>query len=132
MSERMTIECACERGGNCTSISACSADSILEDQADSYEDRIAEQQATIEQHHTKRSELKDRLLVEEKENERCFEEIQDLEAKVKEQQAAIERDQAKLKRVKEVGFETHPSWGCSKEFNDGWKACREQVQEAIE
>ena len=45
MSERMTIECACERGGNCTSISACSADSILEDQADSYEDRIAELEA---------------------------------------------------------------------------------------
>ena len=49
MNERMTIECACERGGNCTSISACSADSILEDQADSYEARIADLQATIEQ-----------------------------------------------------------------------------------
>ena len=40
MSERMTIECACERGGNCTSISACSADSMLEDQADEYEMQI--------------------------------------------------------------------------------------------
>ena len=56
MSERMTIECACERGGrrlgitDCTSISACSADSMLEDQADSYEDRIAELEATIEEY----------------------------------------------------------------------------------
>ena len=40
--------------------------------------------------------------------------------------------ETQIEVVKDVGFETHPSWGCSKEFNDGWKACREQVQEAIE
>ena len=45
MSDRMTIECACERGGNCTSISACSADSMLQDQADEYDNRIEQLKA---------------------------------------------------------------------------------------
>ena len=43
-----------------------------------------------------------------------------------------ENAEAKLERVEDIKFKTHPSWGCSKEFSDGWKACREQVQESID
>jgi len=35
------------------------------------------------------------------------------------------------KKLKEIGYITHPSWGCSKEFSDGWKACREQIDEIL-
>jgi len=42
MSERMTVECACERGANCTKTTMCATDSALADQADEYESRITE------------------------------------------------------------------------------------------
>ena len=35
--KRMTVECGCERGGDCTHMSNCSADSLLQDQAEEYE-----------------------------------------------------------------------------------------------
>jgi hypothetical protein len=36
-----------------------------------------------------------------------------------------------LEQIKAIGFDTHPSWNCSKEFNDGWRECRKQVEQAI-
>jgi hypothetical protein len=40
MSERMTVYCDCERGGNCTKTTMCATDSALADQADEYETQI--------------------------------------------------------------------------------------------
>ena len=39
--------------------------------------------------------------------------------------------ETQIEVVKDVGFHTHHSWGCSEEFRAGWRTCREQVQEAI-
>jgi NCAIR mutase (PurE)-related protein len=44
----------------------------------------------------------------------------------------IAKLEAQIKTVENVGFDTHHSWGCSEEFTAGWRACREQVQEAFE
>jgi hypothetical protein len=41
MGERMTVECACEHGGDCTRTTVCATDSALADQADEYEGCIA-------------------------------------------------------------------------------------------
>jgi hypothetical protein len=38
--KRMTVECDCERGGDCTKTTACATDSALQDQAEAFEDRI--------------------------------------------------------------------------------------------
>ena len=43
----------------------------------------------------------------------------------------IEKLQQRLEAVEGIGYNTHPSWGCSEEFNDGWKACREQIDDCI-
>jgi hypothetical protein len=40
--------------------------------------------------------------------------------------------EATLLRIKGIGFNTHPSWNCNKEFNAGWNACRRQVEELLE
>jgi hypothetical protein len=39
--------------------------------------------------------------------------------------------EAQQKAVCNIGYETHESWGCNKEFNAGWKACREQIDDSI-
>ena len=44
----------------------------------------------------------------------------------------ISRLQARLDAVAAVGFNTHVSWNCDKDFNDGWNACREQVEAALQ
>jgi hypothetical protein len=38
--KRMTVECACERGGDCTRTTVCAIDSALQDQADEYERQL--------------------------------------------------------------------------------------------
>ena len=38
--KRMTVECGCERGGDCFKTSMCALDSALQDQAEEYETRI--------------------------------------------------------------------------------------------
>ena len=40
--------------------------------------------------------------------------------------------QATIERVKAVGFNTHVSWNCDKYFYDGWNACREQIEAALQ
>ena len=40
--KRHTVECACERGGDCTRTTMCAMDSALQDQADEYDVRIEE------------------------------------------------------------------------------------------
>jgi hypothetical protein len=40
--KRMTVECACERGGDCTRTTMCALDSALQDQADMYEAKLSE------------------------------------------------------------------------------------------
>ena len=40
--KRHTVECDCERGGDCTKTTVCAIDSALQDQAEEYEYRIAE------------------------------------------------------------------------------------------
>lgn len=45
--KRMTVECACERGGDCTKTTACAVDSALQDQADMYDIRIVELEAQV-------------------------------------------------------------------------------------
>jgi hypothetical protein len=37
---RMTVECGCERGGDCTRTTMCALDSALQDQADMYEAKL--------------------------------------------------------------------------------------------
>ena len=39
--------------------------------------------------------------------------------------------EATIKRVRDVGFDVHPSWGSSDDFYRGWKACRKQIEEAL-
>ena len=38
--KRMTVECGCERGGDCTKTSMCALDSALQDQAEEFENKI--------------------------------------------------------------------------------------------
>jgi hypothetical protein len=38
--KRMTVECACERGGDCTRTTMCALDNALQDQADEFESAI--------------------------------------------------------------------------------------------
>jgi hypothetical protein len=38
--KRMTVECGCERGGNCNKATFCAIDSALQDQAEEFENRI--------------------------------------------------------------------------------------------
>jgi len=42
-----------------------------------------------------------------------------------------EKLKATIKRVRDVGFDVHPSWGSSDDFYRGWKACRKQIEEAL-
>ena len=39
--------------------------------------------------------------------------------------------EATIKRVRDVGFDVHPSWGSSDDFYRGWRACRKQIEEAL-
>jgi len=39
--------------------------------------------------------------------------------------------EAAIRRVRDVGFDVHPSWGSSDDFYRGWKACRKQIEEAL-
>ena len=43
----------------------------------------------------------------------------------------VERLKAKLKRILNIKYDTHKSWNCDKDFNAGWKACREQIDDSI-
>ena len=45
--KRHTVECDCERGGDCTKTTVCAIDSALEAQAEEYEYRIAELEGLI-------------------------------------------------------------------------------------
>jgi hypothetical protein len=38
--KRMTVECACERGGDCSRTTMCALDNALQDQADMYEAKL--------------------------------------------------------------------------------------------
>jgi hypothetical protein len=38
--KRMSVECDCERGGDCNKTTVCATDSALQDQAEEYETRI--------------------------------------------------------------------------------------------
>jgi len=38
--KRMTVECGCERGGDCFKTSMCALDSALQDQAEEFEAKI--------------------------------------------------------------------------------------------
>ena len=47
-------------------------------------------------------------------------------------QREIDKLEAQLEDVISIGYDTHPSWNCSEEFNSGWNACRKQVDKAID
>ena len=83
----------------------------------------------------------DRLYLECVKTERDIENekrIEELEAQadsdvdiIKRQTKLIVALRKRLESVEGIGYNTHPSWGCSEEFNDGWKACREQIDDCI-
>ena len=39
--------------------------------------------------------------------------------------------EAILQRVEEAGHAAHISWNASKDYNLGWKDCRDQIEEAL-
>ena len=43
----------------------------------------------------------------------------------------IKELQARLDAVLGIKYHTHPSWNCGKDFDDGWNACRKQMDDCI-